>query len=213
MELKPHGRTGGAPCKLCASSYPGFRLPLFERGPPPWAGIPGILARDYRACGPPAPRHWWGALVAQGGAKTSKGGALATSPEFKGTTMQGENIDSGLFSDDLVILNFWFTVCGPCIREIPELNQLVEKYQTNIHYLAFSADSREQIQTFLKKHPFKFKIIPGAREVEKAFDISIHPTHVVIKNGRILWKGFGSSSDNIDRLEGIIKRNLEGNLK
>ncbi len=37
MELKPYGRTDGAPCELRASSYPGLRLPLFERGPPPWA--------------------------------------------------------------------------------------------------------------------------------------------------------------------------------
>jgi tetratricopeptide (TPR) repeat protein len=139
--------------------------------------------------------------------------AFTPSPGFKGTTMQGESIDSNLFKDDLVILNFWFTACGPCIREIPELNKLVEKYQANIHFLAFSADTKERIQTFLKKHPFKFKIIPNARDVEQAFDISSHPTHVVIKNGRILWKGYSGSSESIERLEGLIKRNLNGLLR
>ncbi len=139
--------------------------------------------------------------------------SLEESPVFNGKTLQGEDIDSKLFNDDLVVLNFWATTCGPCIGEMPDLNQLVEMYQSKVHFLACSAETRERIKAFLKKHPFKFKIIPNAREVEKAFDISSYPTHVVIKNGRILWKGDGASPKHIESLKGIIKRNLDGKLE
>ena len=138
--------------------------------------------------------------------------ALEESPEFKGKTLQGENIDSKLFTDDLIVLNFWATTCGPCIGEMPDLNRLVDQYQAKVRFLAVSGESKERINNFLQKHIFNYEIIPDAGAIEKAFSISSLPTHVVIKSGQILWKGSGASSGNTERLEGIIKRFLDGTL-
>jgi thiol-disulfide isomerase/thioredoxin len=33
-------------------------------------------------------------------------------------------------SDLVIVLNFWFTQCKPCVAEFPELNELKEKYKS-----------------------------------------------------------------------------------
>ena len=48
---------------------------------------------------------------------------------FSGTTLYGEPIDSGVFRDyDLVIVNCWAEWCGPCIGELPALEQIHQEY-------------------------------------------------------------------------------------
>ena len=158
--------------------------------------------------------EWLAAELGDKSEAAAEDQGLELSPEFEGTTMQGEKIDSKLLKDDLVILNFWYTACSPCIGEIPELNRLVEQYKSDkIRFLAFTSDDKEQIPGFLAKHPFKYEIIPGAWAVEKAFGVSSHPTHVVIQSGRILWEASGARAGNTERLEGTIRRFLDGNLK
>ena len=61
--------------------------------------------------------------------ETSAPDAEQTGLAFKTTTLSGESIDSGVIKDyDLVILNFWAEWCGPCVEELPALEQIHEKY-------------------------------------------------------------------------------------
>lgn len=46
-------------------------------------------------------------------------------PQFLAYNLQGENMDKSLFAQsDLTMINIWGTFCGPCIDEIPALQEL-----------------------------------------------------------------------------------------
>ena len=46
------------------------------------------------------------------------------------------------FEGELLVINFWYINCGPCIAEMPYLNDLVETYKDEkIKFLALSFDS------------------------------------------------------------------------
>lgn len=46
-------------------------------------------------------------------------------PEFEGTDLDGNPVDSGLFAQNaFTVVNFWFNGCKPCVEELDDLNTL-----------------------------------------------------------------------------------------
>ena len=73
--------------------------------------------------------------------------------EFK--TLKGNTVNFSKNSDKkLYLLNFWATWCPPCIKEIPELIKLEQKYKKEIDVVFISVDSNPSkvIPKFIKKH-------------------------------------------------------------
>lgn len=53
-------------------------------------------------------------------------------------------------SGDNVFLHFWATWCGPCKRELPELQKIYNEYNKDIDFIFISCDnSKLDIDTFL----------------------------------------------------------------
>lgn len=49
-------------------------------------------------------------------------------PNFTGTTPEGQVFQLSELEGNVVLLDFWGSWCGPCLREIPELVALYEQY-------------------------------------------------------------------------------------
>jgi len=57
---------------------------------------------------------------------------LAYIGDFKTKDFQGNNIDTSIFQDyKLTMVNIWGTGCNPCIREMPELEELYQEMKDN----------------------------------------------------------------------------------
>lgn len=61
---------------------------------------------------------------------------------------------------EVVLVNFWATWCAPCVKEIPELMKLEEKYKVRgFKLIAVSLDEPEELETNVR--PFVAKRFPG----------------------------------------------------
>lgn len=65
-------------------------------------------------------------------------------------TNQSINLDD--FPDKLIVVNFWQTWCGPCVHEMPSLNEMNEVWD-GIQVLCVSDESKEKIDSFRKAYP------------------------------------------------------------
>lgn len=73
------------------------------------------------------------AALLSGCGKTSSDGLLS---DFTATTIDGDEVDSSIFSDyDLTLVNVWGTFCPNCLPEMTDLAALADEY----------ADSKVQI--------------------------------------------------------------------
>ena len=113
-------------------------------------------------------------------------------PAFSVTSLDGERFELGALRGKVVVLNFWFTGCAPCVAEFSELNGLVKKFKDKgVVFIAPTLDNVTTLKSFLKKHRFKYRVVPnaGGLIVSTYKDGSgevVFPTHIVIdREGKI----------------------------
>lgn len=72
-------------------------------------------------------------------------------PDFTLQTLDGRDVSVSDFKGKILLVNVWATWCAPCVKEIPSLKNLVNKFEGKLVVLAVSHDrSREDIETFVK---------------------------------------------------------------
>ena len=113
--------------------------------------------------------------------------------DFITNDIDGNHIKLSELKGKVVVLNFWFTKCHPCVDEMPNLNKLVKQYEDkNVTFLAITFNSKDTVQKFLKSHTFDYTIVPNATDVISTYAAQSFPTSMVInKKGEIVLKEIG----------------------
>lgn len=78
-------------------------------------------------------------------------------PNFAVTTLDGEVIELGDLKGRRVVVDFWATWCGPCIREVPDFNRLAGE-NDELVVLGISTESRDVIAPFAEEHGMAFRV-------------------------------------------------------
>ncbi len=133
---------------------------------------------------------------------------LPEAKPFKEITINGDTITLNELKGKIIVLNFWATWCGPCRREIPHLNELVEQFRndTSIVFLAITKEDKRTVSKFLKKQPFDYTIIVNGKKATQDYGVRAFPTHFVInREGRIVFNQIGYSTDLKDKLKKVIE--------
>ena len=133
-------------------------------------------------------------------------------PQFSIKTLDGKLINSDSLQGKVLVLNFWFTKCIPCIHEIPVLNKLVSKYSgKDIVFLSLANEDSAQLRNFLKSQKFNFEQVPnGARVMIDTFKMfSMWPTTIIIdKQGKIQFIKVGELENKKDHHKLLLDKLL-----
>lgn len=138
-------------------------------------------------------------------------------PQFTSESIEGETINSDSLIGKVIVMNFWFIDCAPCIAEIPMLNELVEHYENsnNIEFLGMSIDDSAYIEkSFLGKFKFDFKIIPNTDYIAHNMCVLGYPkTYIIDKKGKIrkvftVGLSFYESNEGLNEMKKIINECL-----
>jgi thiol-disulfide isomerase/thioredoxin len=89
-----------------------------------------------------------------------------------------------------VVIKFWFIGCVPCVKEMPELNEIVarNKERDDVIFLSIALDSEPALRKFLTTRKFDYKTVGNKKEyVADTLAINQFPTHLVIgKDGNVI---------------------------
>ncbi|MCA9105764.1 MAG: TlpA family protein disulfide reductase [Planctomycetales bacterium] len=77
---------------------------------------------------------------------------MGTRLEFRGQTLDGQPFDPATLQGKVVLVDFWATWCGPCVREIPRLADLHQLYKSDgFEIVAVSLDAdRIRVEEFIE---------------------------------------------------------------
>jgi thiol-disulfide isomerase/thioredoxin len=110
-------------------------------------------------------------------------------PDFNFTDLNGVVYDRTTTKGKILILKCWFIHCVACVKEFPELNQLVKDYRQdkNVIFLSLASDNKNDLIDFLKKKQFNYPVIPNSdMYMKQSLGVQSYPTHLFIdENGKI----------------------------
>jgi thiol-disulfide isomerase/thioredoxin len=108
------------------------------------------------------------------------------------------NSDGPLSTDDLrgevVLLDFWMTTCGPCIRAMPELAQIHQRFEgQGLKVIGLTPESNDsgRVREFVKHIPgLEWPVAYGAGYTFEMTGIDATPTYILYdRTGRSVWAG------------------------
>ncbi len=130
---------------------------------------------------------------------------------FDARDMDGNPLDLTRAKGKIIVLNFWFINCGPCRREIPELNALVDSFKNKdqVLFVALALDVRKELETFLAKMPFKYSVVSDAGSIVAQYGVRLYPTHVILDTeGKVYFHTSGLAANTIYWIKKSIKEFL-----
>ncbi len=129
-------------------------------------------------------------------------------PKFDFTDLNGNHYNNKNTKGKTIVLKTWFINCVACVKEFPELNELVEKYENrnDIIFLSLALDSKLELDEFLQKKFFEYKVVSNQREfIDKTLNLQIYPTHIIIDKNGTIKKVVNKASEMISFFESEMK--------
>ncbi|HTE47468.1 MAG TPA: redoxin domain-containing protein [Gemmatimonadaceae bacterium] len=123
-------------------------------------------------------------------------------PGFTLPDLEGRVVKSDSLRSQTVIVNFWGTWCGPCVAEMPELQQFYEKYKNDKSVAIFTiANDKDvaELREWMAKRNLTIPTLFDDGYVEKTAQMHVFPTTWFIDNtGKIQFRAVGNTGALVD---------------
>ena len=165
--------------------------------------VAGVLAVMLAGCNreaPPPPKApARPAAVAPAAAPPTTGEPAASgsthTPRLRINTVAGAPFDLKQHRGKWVVVNFWATWCGPCLKEMPELSALdALREHVEVIGLAYEDIDRADMLAFLKEHPIVYPVaIVDTYNPPADFDTprGLPMTYLIAPDGTVAKKVLG----------------------
>ena len=128
-------------------------------------------------------------------------------PDFTTTDMMGKKFSLKQFRGKYVLINFWATWCGPCVRELPLFNKLRADFPVDqLEMISVSEDrAKADCINGIKEYGLNWTNVYQDKELIDKYDFEngIPKTFLIDKEGRLVFM-FCGSLDNTEELRKFL---------
>jgi thiol-disulfide isomerase/thioredoxin len=143
-----------------------------------------------------------------------KGPTPQVVPELEIVKWFGPELSLAENRDNVVLLDFWGTQCGPCLKGMPKVQQLYETYKDKglvVVAMTFPGGNNEAIQNIISENNYTFHVAKAKKPMLEEYAIAAIPTYFLIdKQGRLVW-GPEHDTPSAGLIEQLIGENADIN--
>ncbi|QGW29475.1 TlpA family protein disulfide reductase [Phnomibacter ginsenosidimutans] len=120
-------------------------------------------------------------------------------PQFHFTDINGTLITDSTFNENFIVAKTWFIKCGPCEKQLPHLNKIMDKYNTkNVRFISFADDEKDLLKEYRDLNELQFLIIPKQADyIRNTLGLQLYPSYILIDPNGIVLK----VADNLDVID------------
>lgn len=134
----------------------------------------------------------------------------APAPEFTLKDINGKDFALSSLKGKYVILDFWGSWCGWCIKGIPDLKKAYEKYKGQLEIVGIDCnDTEEKWKAAVEKHTLPWIHVrnEGNPDVTLLYGIEGFPTKIILdKEGNIVKTVVGEDPEFYKHLDALMKK-------
>jgi peroxiredoxin len=140
----------------------------------------------------------------------------AEATDFTLPDINGKKVSLSEFQDQVVVMSFWATWCGPCKEEMPHLEKMYkEKKDQGFTVLSISTDdarSVSRVKPHIKKNQFTFPVLldKESKVITQYNPNKTLPFTVVIAKGEIVKTHQGFNPGDEEELAELVDELLAG---
>lgn len=128
----------------------------------------------------------------------------ASQIQFQTYSNPNENITFDNYPNKVIVVNFWQTWCGPCVHELPSLNEMNQKWE-DIQVLCISDEPLNKVQSYITNYPNIHFLTSNQFET---YQVSQFPTtYIFNKKGVKVHSKIGSKNWSDDNFIATLKKN------
>ena len=133
-------------------------------------------------------------------------------PEFSIELLSGEIVSLSDYKGKAVLLNFWATWCGPCVKEMPDIQELTTLYsEDELVVLAVNVgETPPEVQGFIEENGYTFAVgLDTDNTVSSLYPADGIPYTVMIDpEGIIVDEQVGSTNNMLPRFQEMVDKAL-----
>lgn len=135
-------------------------------------------------------------------------------PDFTFTSLDGKTYKLSDFKGKTVMLNFFATWCGPCMKELPQVEKDIWSTYKNDNFVVLSfgrEHSIDEMKKFVDKKGFTFMISPDPeRKFYSLYAEKYIPRNFLInKEGKIIFQCVGFAEEDFKEIMTLIAEEVK----
>ena len=125
-------------------------------------------------------------------------------------TEKGDTTTISSYKAGYIVLDFWYSSCVPCLKALPEINQLAEDHADDglvvLGINCFDKGIRTNLATKLRAKNITIPLLFGSRDLLESLRINSFPSYIIITQDRKAEFIQGYTEDMKKSIEQIFEK-------
>jgi thiol-disulfide isomerase/thioredoxin len=122
-------------------------------------------------------------------------------------SLKGDPVHFSTYKNEVIFLNIWATWCQPCLKEMPDIQQLQNSMQSEqIKFILASSEDPEIIDTYLQKNQITLPVYRYSSNIPNVLKAEYIPrTYIIDRYGKIVYKKIGQFKWNTQDMKEFLR--------
>ncbi|MDX5345974.1 MAG: TlpA family protein disulfide reductase [Hymenobacteraceae bacterium] len=127
---------------------------------------------------------------------------------FKMQTLDGKTVNFDSLKGKVIFLNIWATWCPPCVAEMPGIQSLYNKVNSDkIAFVMLSVDEGgpAKVKRFIERKNYTFPVyLPAGQLPQEFYSSSIPTTFIISPDGKIVTRHEGMANYDTEEIRNFL---------